>query len=75
MTTLRNSVRLIGRLGNDPEATTFGDNKSKVRFSLATKDFYKDKEGERKEDTQWHNVVAFGKTAEIAENTLKKVRK
>ena len=72
MTTLRNSVQLIGRLGIDPETKTFGDNKSKVRFSLATSEYYNNKDGERQEDTQWHNVVAYGKTAEIAEKYLKK---
>lgn len=72
MTTLRNSVQLIGRLGLDPETIPFGDNKSKVKFSLATNDYYKDKEGERQEETQWHNIVTYGKTAEIAEKYLKK---
>lgn len=72
MTTLRNSVQLIGRLGNDPETTTFGENKSKTKFSLATSDYYRDKEGERVEETQWHNIVAWGKTATIAEKYLKK---
>ena len=43
MTTLRNSVQLIGRLGIDPETKTFGDNKSKVRFSLATSEYYNNK--------------------------------
>jgi single-strand DNA-binding protein len=72
MTTLRNSVQLIGRLGNDPESTTYAENKTKVRFSLATSDYYNDKDGERQEETQWHNIVAFGKTAEIAEKYLDK---
>ena len=72
MTTLRNSVQLIGRLGIDPEATTFGENKTKVKFSLATSSYYKDKEGERVQETQWHNIVAFGNTATIAEKYLKK---
>lgn len=72
MTTLRNSVQLIGRLGNDPETTTFGENKTKVRFSLATSDYYKDKAGERVEETQWHNIVAWGNTATIAEKYLNK---
>ncbi len=72
MTTLRNSVQLIGRLGIDPETKTFSDNNSKVRFSLATSEYYTNKEGERQEETQWHNVIAFGKTAEIAEKYLKK---
>lgn len=72
MSTLRNSVQLIGRLGADPEKTTYGENKSRVRFSLATNDYFRDKDGERQEETQWHNIVAFGKTAEIAEKYLKK---
>ncbi len=72
MTTLRNSVQLIGRLGNDPETITFGENKTKVKFSLATSDYYKDKDGERAEETQWHNIIAWGNTATIAEKYLKK---
>lgn len=72
MTTLRNTVQLIGRLGMDPEKITYGDNKSKVRFSLATSDYYKDKDGERQEETQWHNIIAFGHTADIAEKFLNK---
>ena len=72
MTTLRNSVQLIGRLGMDPEVKTFENDKIKVSFSLATSDYYKNKEGERVEDTQWHNVVAWGKTAKIAESYLNK---
>ncbi len=74
MTTLRNSVQLIGRLGNDPESTTFGENKTKVKFSLATSNYYKDKAGERIEETQWHRIVAWGNTAVIAEKYLKKGR-
>ena len=42
MTTLKNSVHLIGRLGMDPETSTFGENKTKVKFSLATSNYYKD---------------------------------
>ncbi|MFK5857191.1 MAG: single-stranded DNA-binding protein [Bacteroidota bacterium] len=72
MTTLRNSVQLIGRLGNSPETTTFGENKTKVRFSFATSDNYKDKDGERVEETQWHNIIAWGGIATIAEKYLKK---
>lgn len=74
MTTLRNSVQLIGRLGIDPETKTFGDNKSKVRFSLATSHAYRNKEGEKQEETQWHNIIAFGKTADVAEKYLTKGR-
>ncbi len=72
MSTLRNSVQLIGRLGNDPEINNYGENKTKARFSLATSDYYTDKNGQRVEDTQWHNVVAWGPVAQIAEKYLKK---
>ena len=72
MTTLRNSVQLIGRLGMDPEVKTFENDKIKVRFSLATSDYYKNKEGERVEETQWHNIVAWGRIAKVAESYLNK---
>ncbi len=74
MGTLKNSVTLIGRLGNDPEMKTYGDNQRVARFSVATNDYYRDAEGNQVEDTQWHTVVAFGKTAEIAEKILHKGR-
>ena len=72
MTTLRNSVNLIGHLGNDPEMKTFGENRRMARFSLATNDYYNDSEGKRVTETQWHNVIAWGKMAEIAEKLLNK---
>ncbi len=71
MKSMRNSVQLIGRLGKDPEVKTFGD-KKKVSFSLATTDSYKNKKGEKVEDTQWHNVVIWGSLAGVAEKYLKK---
>lgn len=72
MSTLRNYVQLFGRLGNDPESKTFNENKKMVKFSLATNEFFRDKDGERQDDTQWHNIIAFGKNADIAEKYLKK---
>ncbi len=72
MTNLRNSVNLIGHLGNNPEMKTFGENRRMARFSIATNDYYNDSEGKRVTETQWHNIVAWGKTAEIAENLLSK---
>lgn len=72
MNTLRNKVRLIGNLGNDPEIITLESGKKLAKFSIATNETYKNKEGERVTDTQWHNVVAWGKTAEIVENYLTK---
>ena len=71
MKSLRNSVQLIGRLGKDPEVKTFND-KKKAAFSLATSETYKNQKGEKVEDTQWHNVVIWGKLAGIAEKYLKK---
>jgi single-strand DNA-binding protein len=64
-------VQLIGRLGKDPEVKEFGD-KKKASFSIATSDSYKNQKGEKVEDTQWHNVVVWGKLADVVEKYLKK---
>ena len=71
MKSLRNSVQLIGWLGKDPEVKQYNDRK-KASFSIATTDIYKNQKGEKVEDTQWHNVVIWGKLAGIAEKYLKK---
>jgi single-strand DNA-binding protein len=71
MSSLRNSVQLIGRLGKDPEVKTFNNSK-KASFSIATTDTYKNPKGEKVEDTQWHNIVIWGKLSEVAEKYLKK---
>ncbi len=71
MKSLRNSVQLIGNLGKDPDVKEFGSSK-KATFSLATTDTYKNAKGEKIKDTQWHNVVIWGKLAGIAEKYLKK---
>jgi single-strand DNA-binding protein len=71
MKSLRNSVQLIGRLGKDPEVKSFEKSK-KASFSIATTDTYKNQKGEKVEDTQWHNIVIWGKLAGIAEKYLKK---
>ncbi len=72
MTTLSNSVHLIGRLGMDPKSFEFDSGKMKATFSLATSDYYKDQKGERVQETQWHNIVAWGKTAKVAADFLAK---
>lgn len=72
MKNLRNSVQLIGRLGKDPEVKQLTSGKTLTTFSLATSDSYRNASGEKIEDTQWHNIVAWGKTAEIAGEYLKK---
>jgi single-strand DNA-binding protein len=72
MNTLRNKVQLIGNLGNDPEIITMDSGKKLAKFSIATNETYKNQQGERVTDTQWHNVVAWGKTAEIVESYVTK---
>ncbi|ADY29550.1 single-strand binding protein [Cellulophaga lytica DSM 7489] len=72
MNALKNRVQLIGNLGNDPEIINLDGGKKLARFSIATNETYKNAAGEKITDTQWHNVVAWGKTAEIVENFLTK---
>ncbi len=70
MSTLRNKVQLIGNLGNDPEIVNLESGKLLAKFSIATNETYKNAAGEKVTDTQWHNIVAWGKTAEIVEKYL-----
>lgn len=72
MSTLRNKVQLIGNLGKDPEITNLDGGKKLAKFSIATNETYKNQKGEKITDTQWHNIVAWGKTAEIIENYVTK---
>jgi single-strand DNA-binding protein len=72
MTSLSNSVHLIGRLGQDPKFFEFEGGKMKATFSLATSDYYKDQKGERVQDTQWHNIVAWNKIAKVVTDYLTK---
>ena len=72
MSTLRNKVQLIGNLGNDPEIVTVASGQKLAKFSMATNESYKNNKGERIKDTQWHNVIAWGKTAELIELYLGK---
>lgn len=68
-----NRAELIGRLGRDPDVRYTPDGKAIVNLALATSDFFRDKtSGEKKEETEWHRVVLFGKQAEIASQFLKK---
>ena len=67
MSTLKNKVQLIGNVGNVPEITKLESGKKVAKFSMATNEFYKDSAGEKQQDTQWHNIVAWGKIAEIVE--------
>jgi single-strand DNA-binding protein len=72
MNTLRNKVQLIGNLGNNPEIITLESGKKLAKFSIATNENYKNAQGEKITETQWHNIVAWNKTAEIAERFLEK---
>ena len=72
MSTLRNKVQLIGNLGNAPEIITLESGKKLAKFSLATNENYKNAKREKVTDTQWHNIVAWNKTAEIIEKYLEK---
>ncbi|TBW27899.1 single-stranded DNA-binding protein [Gramella sp. KN1008] len=72
MSTLRNTVQLIGHVGNDPEIVNLESGKKLAKFSIATNESYKNSKGEKVTDTQWHNIVAWGKTAELVENYVPK---
>ncbi len=72
MNAIKNRVQLIGNLGQDPEIVTLESGSKLAKFSIATSDYYKNDKGEKVEDTQWHNIVAWGKTAEIVESYLTK---
>ena len=72
MNNLRNRVQLIGNLGTDPEIKVFDSGKKKVNLALATSDNYRNASEEKVEQTQWHNIIGWGKTADIAEKYLKK---
>jgi single-strand DNA-binding protein len=72
MNALRNKVQLIGHLGMDPEIKALESGKKLAKVSIATNETYKNSKGERITETQWHNLIAWGKTAEIVEKFLKK---
>lgn len=69
---IENSVRLIGNLGGDPEVKYTQGGMAITRVSLATTSKRKDRDGNMKEETQWHRVIFFGKLAEIAGEYLRK---
>lgn len=71
MSSIRNRVSLIGNTGKDPEIKEVKDTKL-AKVSLATNENYRDAQGEKKTETQWHQLVAWDKTASIFENYVKK---
>ena len=72
MNSLRNKVQLIGRLGQDPEIITFEDGGKMAKFSLATDESYKDKNGQKVERTFWHSIVVKNGLVNVVENYVTK---
>ncbi len=72
MNAVKNKVQLIGNLGQDPDVKTIGDDKKVAHLSVATNENYQNANGEKVTETQWHNVVAWGKLADIVEKYLVK---
>ena len=72
MNALRNSVRLIGNLGDNPKVRKLDSGKTVANFNIATNEIYRDSKGEKQSETTWHRLVAWGKQADVAENYLKK---
>lgn len=70
MYALKNKVQLIGNLGQNPEIKTLDGGKKLARFNIATNESYRNASGEKIIETQWHNLVAFGKLAEIVEKYM-----
>ena len=72
MNALKNKVQLIGRLGNKPDIRTLESGTKLARFNIATNESYKNSKGEKVTETLWHNLVAWGKLADIAGKYLDK---
>lgn len=72
MYSLRNKVQLIGNLGKNPEIKTTDSGKKLVKLSVATNEMFTNSKGEKVKETQWHNLVAWGKMADVAEKYLSK---
>lgn len=72
MSSVRNYVQLVGHLGKDVDFKEFDSGSTKASFSLATNEFYKNNKGEKVQETQWHNVVAWGKLGEVMNKYLVK---
>lgn len=72
MYALKNKVQLIGNLGNNPEIKTLDGGKKMAKFTIATNESYRNTSGEKVTETQWHNLIAWGKLAEIIEKYISK---
>ncbi|HOW41743.1 MAG TPA: single-stranded DNA-binding protein [Bacteroidales bacterium] len=75
MNSLKNRVQLIGHLGMDPELKTLESGKKVSHFTFATDDSYKNTDGQKVNETTWHNIVAWNGVAELTEKHLKKGKK
>ena len=69
---MKNSVQLVGNVGQDPEIKNLEGGKKVANFSIATNESYKNEKGEKVDQTEWHRVSAWGKTAEIIEKYVSK---
>ena len=74
MNSLKNKVQLIGYLGQDPETKTIESGKKVTHFTIATDDGYKNSDGQKVNETTWHNIVAWNGLAGLADKYLKKGR-
>ena len=72
MNAMKNRVQLIGNVGNDPEIKTLENGRKLAHVTIATNDKYTNDKGEKVEQTEWHRVTAWGKTAEIIEKYVVK---
>jgi single-strand DNA-binding protein len=72
MNALKNKVQLIGNLGQDPEVVTLDSGSKLAKFSVATNEAYRNSKGEKVNETQWHNIVVWGKLADMVEKFLYK---
>jgi single-strand DNA-binding protein len=72
MNAMKNTVQLIGHVGQEPEIKTFDGGKKVANITLATNDVYYKENGDKVEQTEWHKVVAWGKTADIIEKYVTK---
>ncbi|AWK03491.1 single-stranded DNA-binding protein [Flavobacterium crocinum] len=72
MNAMKNRVQLIGNVGNDPEVKTLESGRKLAHLTIATHDIYRNDKGDKVEQTEWHRVTAWGKTAEIIEKFVTK---
>ena len=68
MSTLKNKVQLIGNVGQEPQVTVLDNGKKVARISLATNENFKNSKGEKQTNTDWHQLVAWGKVASLIED-------